>query len=179
MKNLQKISFALSMIFLGFAVTVTLMCSFFDYYVIVGNFGTSRLLAILSTFSILFFIVYILTKRASKNLSVIISTVFLALAEAVLLLIAFLPNYQCSTHVSTDNIHTVVVEEKSTANETSIQFYKKVFGAVYEPIYRVKFTDSKKEKYVFGEYTLTFDEKYTSINVPLFSSTEFLLPHSK
>ena len=178
MKILCKIAFTLSMVFLVATVLITLMCSFLNRYIIIGSVGTDKILAILATLSILFFSVYLLTKHKLKNLFTGFSLAFLVLTGVVLLVLSFYPKYNYSTHISDDNIHTVVVEEKSISTQVWVHFYKKSFGAVYEPIYSVKFTDDKKDDYKFGDYILTFDDQYTSITVPLFSSTEFLLPHS-
>ena len=175
MNILRKISLVLSIIFLTATILLTLMCSFFSYHIIVGSLGTSQLPAL----TIFFFALYILSRRMEKSIYVKFSFAFLVIAVAILLLLGFSSKYRYTTHVSEDTLHTVVVEEKSTATQASAHFYKKVFGVVYEPIYYGKFTKEQKEQYLFGDYTLTFDDQYTSITVPLFSSTEFLLPHSK
>lgn len=179
MNILRKISLVLSIIFLAATILLTLMCSFFSYHIIVGSLGTGQLLAALPALTVFFFGLYILSRRMGKSIYVKFSFAFLVIAVAILLLLGFSSKYRYTTHVSEDALHTVVVEEKSNVTQTSVQFYKKVFGVVYEPIYYVKFTKEQKDQYLFGDYTLTFDDQYTSITVPLFSSTEFLLPHSK
>lgn len=179
MNILRKISLVLSIIFLTATILLTLMCSFFSYHIIVSSLGTSQLLATLPALGIFFFALYILSRRMKKSIYVKITIVLLVMTAVILLLLGFSSKYRYTTHISEDNLHTVVAEEKSTDTQASVQFYKKVFGAVYEPIYYVKFTKEQKDQYAFGDYTLTFDDQYTSITVPLFSSTEFLLPHSK
>ena len=77
MRILRKISFALSITFLIISVLVTIMCSFLDQYVIIGNLGTSQLLSILTAVCILFFTIYILTKGISKKNFIILSIFFL------------------------------------------------------------------------------------------------------
>ena len=121
----------MSIIFLAITILITLMCSFFNYYVIIGSLGTGHLLSILTAFNILFFVIYILTKRITKNFFISLSIVFLVLAEVILLLMGFSPNYKYSTHIYNDNTHTIVVEEKTTNHEITIRFYKKIFTVVY------------------------------------------------
>lgn len=177
MKILCKVSFVLSIIFLIITVATTIMCSFLNRYVIIGAFGTNQLLAILPAFSILFFGIYIFARCTAKSIFVKFSIVFLVLTAVILLLVGFLPQYRYTTHVSDDNLHKIVVEEKLANGEGSVRFYRMVSPAVYVPVYNAILTADNIDKYNFGDFTVTFDDEYTRFSIPLTSSAEFLLPH--
>ena len=150
-----------------------------DQYIIIGSLGTSQLLSILTGLTVLFLVIYILTKRVSKGFFLILSVIFLLSCEAIMLLVGFSPNYQYTTYVSDNKAHTIVVEEKSTNTEIAIRFYKKISAAIYTPVHNATFTDGKRDKYNLGDYTVSFDDEYTKITVPLASEAAFWVPHKK
>lgn len=177
MRILRKISFALSITFLIISVLVTIMCSFLDQYVIIGNLGTSQLLSILTAVCILFFTIYILTKGISKKNFIILSIFFLILGEIILIFVAFYPCHQYTSHISDDNAHVIVVEEKSTSTETAVNFYRKTFWVFHKPIENFMFSDAKKDRYQFGDYIIDFDDKHTKITMPILSDEPYLTEH--
>lgn len=175
MKLVRKILLLISIILFLLTLVLTVMTTFCDYYIFIGNLGTSKVLTILAGVAILFLSLFIVTGANSKKIITISSVLLLILSEIIMIAITFLPKYQCIQHPS--GPYTVMVEEKTSHDQISITFSKNISGIFYKHMYAVTFTGKKKDNYVSGDYTLAYNEKYARINIPSNNTTTILIPH--
>ncbi len=176
MKVISKISLCLSIISVALILSLTVIASFFNLYVIMGSLSTSQILAILSVIGVLSFSIFLFCTRGFKSVFFVVPVAFLVVAEAILLTVAFLPVYRYTEHISEDAVHTVVVEEKESFTSTSLQVYKKVSGVFYRYIHSTGVETDNKE-HQFGNYTLSFEDKYIRLHAPAYNSNEILIKY--
>lgn len=175
MKLVRKILLLISIILFLLILVLTVMTTFCDYYIFIGNLGTSKVLTILAGVAILFLSLFIVTGANSKKIITISSVLLLILSEIIMIAITFLPKYQYIQQPS--GPYTVMVEEKTSHDQISITFSKKTSAIFYKHMYAVTFTGKKKDNYVSGDYSLAYNEKYARINIPSNNTTAILIPH--
>lgn len=175
MKLVRKILLLISIILFLLTLVLTAMTAFCDYYIFIGNLGTSKLLTILAGVAIVFLSLFIITDTKPKKIITISSVLLLILSEVIMIAITFLPKYQYIHHPS--GPYAVMVEEKTSHEQISITFSKNISGIFYKHMYAVTFTGKKKDNYISGDYSLAYNEKYARINIPSNNTTAILIPH--
>ena len=177
MKTIRKLLLSISIILFLLTVAFTIATAFYSYYIIIGNYGTSHVLTALAGFDILFISLFLLTSSKAKNVITVVSVAFLILTEVMLLIMTFVPKHTYTLQPDVDGFYSVMVEEKTTQDKISVTFSKKTSTIFYKHMYGTSFSDSKKDSYKYGDYTITFEEKYARINIPSSNKTTVLIPH--
>jgi len=174
MKAITKISLCLSIVSVALILSLTVIASFFNLYVIMGSLSTSQILAILSVIGVLSFSIFLFCTRGFKSVFFVVPVAFLVVAEAILLTVTFLPVYRYTEHISEDALHTVVVEEKVSFTNTSLQVYKKASGIFYRYVYSIG-SEADNKEHQFGNYTLSFEGNNIRLHAPAYSSKQILI----
>lgn len=177
MKTIRKLLLLISIILFLLIISLTIATAFFDYYIVIGGYGTSQILTILAGLDIMLVSLFLLSGNKTKSVITVVSVSFLILTEVMLLIMTFTPKYAYTLHPSSDEYCSVMVEEKTTHDKISVTFSKKTSAIFYKHIYGVSFSDSKKDSYKYGDYTISVDEKYVRINIPSNNKTQILIPH--
>ena len=179
MKAVSKISLCLSIVFVALIFSLSVAASFLNIYVIIGRFSTAEILAILTALGVISFSVFLFSVYGFKTASSIVPVAFFVAAEVILLVVTFLPKYNYAKFTTNDSLHTVVVQEKESFTNTSLQIYKKNSGIFYRSVYIAGIEGDSQKKHQFGNYSLSFEDEKIRLHAPTFSSTPILISCSK
>ena len=179
MNLFRKLSLSLALLFFGLSSVIVLLDIIGDYYILINNFSSNQILAILSSISVVFFLCYLFLEKKGRIYRVV-SMVLLVLTCAILVFTGFAPKYRYTEIVSEDKKHTIVVEEKTTGSSTYIRAYEEITKPIYHSIYAITLNKKKfGDSYQYGDFDIVLREKSYKISVPLYSKSYSIVPYHK